>query len=331
MARIRQIKPDFFRSEDVANLEPIARLLFIGLWTLADREGRLPDRPRRIAIELFPYDRMDERIDLLLGSLAARGLIARYARAGFACIQITGFGKHQKPHPKEPASELPPPPLECECVAEETGVAHLDIQSRGETRPATDVVTGENVSQPPGRSGSGSLGSGSLGSGELSPRSETAKPSAEPGPTVLAAPPQLPSGRVNGHGLAQMFGIVRAREVTGAIPWHVPKDRTNKADAIADAIADDPAARADVIPSMVLFFQRAKAGEIGQGGKAVSDPSYGFACWVSAFTALREALSGKGPVSPPEARPASAGPKAPFYPILKPIPAGVAPPPRPRP
>lgn len=77
MARIRQIKPDFFRSEDVANLEPIARLLFVGLWTLADREGRLLDRPRRIAIELFPYDRMDDKIDLLLGSLAARGFIDR--------------------------------------------------------------------------------------------------------------------------------------------------------------------------------------------------------------------------------------------------------------
>lgn len=173
VARIRQIKPDFFRSEDVANLEPIARLLFVGLWTLADREWRLLDRPRRIAIELFPYDRMDDKIDLLLGSLAARGLIVRYARAGSACIQITGFGKHQKPHPKEPASELPPPP-----APEDGQSTHTVGQSHGETRPATDEGAAENVSQHPSRSGSGSLGSGSLVLGSGSMGSGNSPPSA---------------------------------------------------------------------------------------------------------------------------------------------------------
>ena len=36
-----------------------ARLLFVGLWTIADRNGRLEDRPKRIRAELFPYDEID--------------------------------------------------------------------------------------------------------------------------------------------------------------------------------------------------------------------------------------------------------------------------------
>lgn len=109
MARTRLLKPEFFRSEDVGTLEPMARLLFAGLWTLADREGRLFDRPRRIAADLFPYDE-DPKVDLHLGALAARGLIVRYVADGKNCLEITGFKKHQAPHFKEPAGEVPAPP-----------------------------------------------------------------------------------------------------------------------------------------------------------------------------------------------------------------------------
>lgn len=107
--------------------------------------------------------------------------------------------------------------------------------------------------------------------------------------------PRLPAGEVGGHGLAGVFGQVRAEQVSGTLPWQVPRNVEDKATAIVDAIAADPRARADVIPSMVLFFKKAKNGEIGSNGKAVSDPTYGFACWCSAFTALREELSGHGP------------------------------------
>ena len=47
MARSRNIKPSFFMNEDIIELPYEARLLFIGLWTLADREGRLENRPKK--------------------------------------------------------------------------------------------------------------------------------------------------------------------------------------------------------------------------------------------------------------------------------------------
>jgi hypothetical protein len=102
------IKPSFFLNEDLATLPYEARLLFIGLWCVADREGRLEDRPRRLKAELFPYDDID--LDPLLWKLAELGFIVRYEAQGKRYIQIANFTKHQRLHPNEAPSEIPPPP-----------------------------------------------------------------------------------------------------------------------------------------------------------------------------------------------------------------------------
>lgn len=103
--RARNIKPGFFRNEQLAECCAFARLLFEGLWCLADREGRLEDRPKRIRADVFPYDDVD--VEELLDELAAQKLIVRYAAEGLRCIWIPTFLRHQHPLPKEKASELP--------------------------------------------------------------------------------------------------------------------------------------------------------------------------------------------------------------------------------
>lgn len=108
MARARNIKPGFFRNADLVELPVETRLLFIGLWTLADREGRLEDRPRQIKMELFPGDSFD--IDSMLGQLQAAGFVVRYEVGGVRFVEVSNFIKHQDPHYKEKASEIPPPP-----------------------------------------------------------------------------------------------------------------------------------------------------------------------------------------------------------------------------
>lgn len=105
MARARGIKPGFFRNADLAELPVEARLLFIGLWTLADREGRLKDRPKQIKMEIFPADNFD--CDALLSSLADTGMLLRYEVDGCRYLQIKNFLKHQNPHRDEQASTLP--------------------------------------------------------------------------------------------------------------------------------------------------------------------------------------------------------------------------------
>ena len=106
--RARNIKPAFFKSDQLAQCSFAARLLFIGLWCLADREGRLEDRPARIKMEVFPGDEVD--CWRLLEELQGQGLIRRYEARGLACIHIPRFLAHQKPHHNEAASQLPPPP-----------------------------------------------------------------------------------------------------------------------------------------------------------------------------------------------------------------------------
>lgn len=109
MARIRTIKPEFFLHEGLAELSPLHRLLFIGLWTLADREGRMEDKPRRIKACVFPWEDCD--VDALLADLDAADLVHRYADdAGDRFLSIPSFGRHQRPHPKEAASACPTPP-----------------------------------------------------------------------------------------------------------------------------------------------------------------------------------------------------------------------------
>lgn len=105
MARARNIKPAFFKNEDLAELPFDVRLMFIGLWTLADREGRLEDRPKRIKMELFPADDVD--VDSGLWALQERGFIIRYEAEDKQCIQIVAFAKHQTPHVREAPSDLP--------------------------------------------------------------------------------------------------------------------------------------------------------------------------------------------------------------------------------
>jgi len=108
VARSRNIKPGFFTNEYLADLSPHARLLFIGLWTIADREGRLENRPKRIQAALFPYEN-DVDVDSLLGELegSPEKFVFRYSLGDASYVQITNWHRHQKPHVREADSIIP--------------------------------------------------------------------------------------------------------------------------------------------------------------------------------------------------------------------------------
>lgn len=105
MARARNIKPAIMANEELGEMQPVERLLFIYLWMLADREGRLEDRPKRIKAEALPYDEADA--DAILQKLHRSGFILRYSVEGQRIIQVLNFAKHQAPHIREQASSLP--------------------------------------------------------------------------------------------------------------------------------------------------------------------------------------------------------------------------------
>ena len=104
MARIRTIKPEFFTSEDIVELDPMARLLYIALWCEADKEGRLVWKPKTFKMRYFPADDCD--IDALADALVTRGLVCLY---GESLAFIPSFKDHQHINPREKDSVLPNP------------------------------------------------------------------------------------------------------------------------------------------------------------------------------------------------------------------------------
>jgi hypothetical protein len=105
--RARNIKPGFFKNEDLAECDPMARILFAGLWCIADRKGRLEYRPKRIKADIFPYDDCD--VEKLINQLSKKDFIMVYKIESQIYIQINKFDKHQNCHIKEAASTIPAP------------------------------------------------------------------------------------------------------------------------------------------------------------------------------------------------------------------------------
>lgn len=107
MARTRNIKPGFFQNDQLGELDPIARLTFIGLWTIADFKGCVEYRPKRIKVQLLPYDECD--IDQIAINLERAGFIRSYSVQGVRYLKIVNFNKHQNPHKneREAGSDIP--------------------------------------------------------------------------------------------------------------------------------------------------------------------------------------------------------------------------------
>lgn len=107
MSRCRNIKPGLWLNEELADISITARYLFPALWCHADKEGRLEYRPKKLKAEIFPYDNIN--IQSLIVELHGKKFIEIYEHEGQLFINIPNFKKHQNPHPKEKASELPAP------------------------------------------------------------------------------------------------------------------------------------------------------------------------------------------------------------------------------
>ena len=100
--RIRSIKPEFWRSRDIANLNWDARLVFIGLWSYVDDNGVGKDIDYDIIGDLFAADLIKDpretvaRVSRALASLSEAGLIYRYEFDGTPYLEIATWSRHQR-------------------------------------------------------------------------------------------------------------------------------------------------------------------------------------------------------------------------------------------
>jgi len=146
VARIRTIKPEFFLDDELAELPIVSRMLFIGMWTLCDCEGRLEDRPKRIKAQILPFDDCD--VSAALDGLHEAGFIVRYESAGGKYISVPNFRKHQRLSGIEAQSISAIPPPERAKEAQEIAIEAIEKQSRSNEEAA-------NVQEGKGKEGKG--------------------------------------------------------------------------------------------------------------------------------------------------------------------------------
>jgi len=92
------IEPEIWRNEKTGSLPDTGRLLFIGIFSSADDDGRLKASPKFLKATIFPYDndKTDEQIRKLRDLCASLGLIRVYSKNGREYLDIPGWEEHQK-------------------------------------------------------------------------------------------------------------------------------------------------------------------------------------------------------------------------------------------
>lgn len=133
MARIRTIKPEFYRHLELWRAErdsglPL-RVAFSGLWCAADREGRFRWQPLVLKLDVLPFDPVD--FEAVLDALVAAGFLRKYAVDGAEYGAIPSFARHQLVNNREKASTLPAPVDDACATREDNAQAEGEGEGNG--------------------------------------------------------------------------------------------------------------------------------------------------------------------------------------------------------
>ncbi len=109
----RMLHSKIWHSDQFAMLKPLEGLLYIGMITLGDDEGRLRGDGRFLKSQLFPYSKIGVRqVETMRNRIAEIGLIVVYPSQNGTCIWHPNWTKYQiLRHDRAKPSEFPPPPV----------------------------------------------------------------------------------------------------------------------------------------------------------------------------------------------------------------------------
>jgi hypothetical protein len=141
MARIRTVKPEFWTSEQVMDVSPLARLAFIGMWNFCDDAGIHSANTKRLKAELFPSDDISQSdLRALVDELIEAGLLIEYEVDGESYWQVTGW-HHQKID--QPTYKHPRPDGSIPAGAPKRRATKAAAPAHGERSPDLQVEQGE--------------------------------------------------------------------------------------------------------------------------------------------------------------------------------------------
>ncbi len=98
MARKRMIDPNIWQSEDFSKLSTLGKLVFIGLFSLADDEGRGRCNPVYLKSTLFPYEEgiRSADIDKTLSEISSNMSVIFYSCDGSSYYSLYNWNTWQK-------------------------------------------------------------------------------------------------------------------------------------------------------------------------------------------------------------------------------------------
>lgn len=161
MARQRFIWPSIWSDKCFGELNHEEQILFIGLYSLADDEGRIIADPKYLKAQIFPYKHYSaKRVERVRNRVVERMRnvrLYRYGAAGDEAIVLLKWADYQKPKYPKP-SKIPPP------LPEDSGNVPESFPHRvGLGREGLGVKTKPTVTQPEARPHAAPNGSGTGG------------------------------------------------------------------------------------------------------------------------------------------------------------------------
>jgi len=212
--RKRLISPEFFQHDGLGTCSLRARLLFVGLWTICDKAGRMRWNSLVVHGQLFPFER-DADIDAAVAELARVGSVRLYRVGSREYLEIPSWLDHQRPHPKEAESSLPGPdaasPIH-ESSMNQAWPKH-EPSTYGSNPPDTDTDTDPNTKSVSiaREAGNDDLSEGRIDTSEI--REQLGMPLFVP-----------PAAQRKWAGISRQS----AEEVAGLVEWAAGTDRPGR-------------------------------------------------------------------------------------------------------
>lgn len=226
MARIRTIKPEFFRHAALFDAEretglPL-RVAFAGLWTACDRSGRFAWKPRELKLDCLPFDDCD--FSRVLDALATRGFVSRYVVDGVAFGFVPSWDRHQIINNRESQSIFPEPT--------EESIESITCTREARVDDATATRHGNYQGEGKGREGKGREVATTTSVAVASPKlaTKTEKPKTRETWDAYSdayerrySTKPVANAKVNGQ-LSQLVSRLGAEEAPQVARWYVGLD-----------------------------------------------------------------------------------------------------------